>query len=563
MPPRSAPPRTWRTDVLVAAAHPGKCAQVDALLRAWRRGVGLETRAAWREWYRDGRFRATVVKAGEPRPDSAAVLGTSLGQMGMAQTRDALRGWTAGLVPRVRRRIEASSLPAETRHALHRLNLRQAWGGPLADVPAERATQRLFRRIVGSVRRETRRPDLRRLWPKIDQRLATLRPAHRPGAFALWLRLSTLEKGRRIEIPLHVTPQLQRRLRDAGGFARVAKTIQILPPASGRGRPATERGRQKPSFRVAVFTDMEPAFAVGRAVYAQALAVGRAADAQTLAEDRGSRCGGDLALDLGLVTLFGTHEGDLLGRGWMRRLQRYDRQISSLAASRQRQGLRVRSPRYDRRVARLRGFIKTEVNRILAALVARRHPARLILEHLRQGFQQGAHGRLSRRTARLVGLIGQRVVRAKLADLAQRHGIRIEHREAAYSSQECSACGYIDPKNRRTQARFRCRFCGTTLHADVNAPRVLLRQRLPTGQPSTRASRRRLLQDRCTAFMERYPLGDEPGAAPGRPRDPRRCNPHFEAFLSRRGTAASVTSTGPPRSRHAALRHGGSTVKSG
>ena len=545
MPRCATPTRAYRTDVLVAAANPGKCAQVDALLRAWRRGVDRETRAAWKEWYRDGRFRATVVRAGEPRPDSAALLGTSLGQMCMAQTRDALRGWTAGLVPRVRRRIEASSLPPETRHALHVLNLRQAWGGPLADVPAERATQRLFRRIVGSVRQETRRPDLRRLWPKIDQRMATLRPARRPGAFALWLRLSTLEKGRRIEIPLRVTPLLQRRLQAAGGFARVARTLQILPPASGRGR-------RESSFRIAVFTDMEPAFAASRAAYAK-----------SLAEDRGGRCGGDVALDLGLATLFGTHEGDLLGRNWMRRLQRYDRQISLLAACRQRQGLRVRSPRYDRRVARLRGFVKTEVNRILAALVARRHPARLILEHLGQGFQQGAHGRLSRRTARLVGLIGQQVVRAKLADLGQRHGIVIEHREAAYSSQECSACGYIDAKNRNTQARFRCRFCGTTLHADVNAPRVLLRQRLPTSQPSTGASRRRLLQDRCTAFMERYPLGDEPGAAPGRPRDPRHRNPHFEAFLSRRGAASSVTSTGPPRTRHAALRHGGSTVKSG
>ena len=40
---------------------------------------------------------------------------------------------------------------------------------------------------------------------------------------------------------------------------------------------------------------------------------------------------------------------------------------------------------------------------------------------------------------------------------------------AAYSSVECSACGHQAAESRESQARFCCRACGYTGHADVNA----------------------------------------------------------------------------------------------
>ena len=47
---------------------------------------------------------------------------------------------------------------------------------------------------------------------------------------------------------------------------------------------------------------------------------------------------------------------------------------------------------------------------------------------------------------------------------------------AAYSSQECSQCGHVDAKSRRSQAVFCCTKCGHTDHADINAAKVLLRR---------------------------------------------------------------------------------------
>ncbi len=44
----------------------------------------------------------------------------------------------------------------------------------------------------------------------------------------------------------------------------------------------------------------------------------------------------------------------------------------------------------------------------------------------------------------------------------------------AYSSQTCSACGYVDAGSRREQAVFLCVHCGHFDNADLNAARVLL-----------------------------------------------------------------------------------------
>ena len=41
------------------------------------------------------------------------------------------------------------------------------------------------------------------------------------------------------------------------------------------------------------------------------------------------------------------------------------------------------------------------------------------------------------------------------------------------SSRTCSTCGYVDTRNRRSQADFSCIRCGYTRHADINAARNL------------------------------------------------------------------------------------------
>ncbi|GAB3967687.1 RNA-guided endonuclease TnpB family protein [Actinoallomurus acanthiterrae] len=53
--------------------------------------------------------------------------------------------------------------------------------------------------------------------------------------------------------------------------------------------------------------------------------------------------------------------------------------------------------------------------------------------------------------------------------LEQKAPGRVEKVDPAYTSQICHACGHCAAENRESQTVFRCRACGHTDHADVNA----------------------------------------------------------------------------------------------
>lgn len=52
---------------------------------------------------------------------------------------------------------------------------------------------------------------------------------------------------------------------------------------------------------------------------------------------------------------------------------------------------------------------------------------------------------------------------------ARRAGVVVQVIDGAYTSQQCSVCGFVHPDNRPTQAAFRCLACGHTENADLNA----------------------------------------------------------------------------------------------
>jgi IS605 OrfB family transposase len=56
-----------------------------------------------------------------------------------------------------------------------------------------------------------------------------------------------------------------------------------------------------------------------------------------------------------------------------------------------------------------------------------------------------------------------------LAYKAKRAGVAFVEVDPAYTSQTCSACGWVDKRNRRCQAVFECGRCGFVGHADHNA----------------------------------------------------------------------------------------------
>lgn len=230
-----------------------------------------------------------------------------------------------------------------------------------------------------------------------------------------------------------------------------------------------------------------------------------------------------MALDFGLSTLFATDDGALIGKGWLDALRGYDRRISEIARGQQRHGRKPRdSARYRRAVTALRGWIRTEVGRVLNALLAAKRPAALVLERL--NFQNPA---LSRRLNRIIQNCGRAAIRAKLAEFRDRLGITSDEVNPAYTSQTCSCCGYVDKRNRPSQGTFRCLWCGNTMHADVNAARnIRSRPASPIG--SVFATKASVLADLVRQFSERRVFQTRSGGR-GATADPRSTNPYFGA----------------------------------
>ena len=59
-------------------------------------------------------------------------------------------------------------------------------------------------------------------------------------------------------------------------------------------------------------------------------------------------------------------------------------------------------------------------------------------------------------------------------------GIRVIRVNEAYTSQQCSQCGHVDKRNRKSRGRFVCLECGVLFNADLNAARNILKRYLST-----------------------------------------------------------------------------------
>jgi putative transposase len=69
---------------------------------------------------------------------------------------------------------------------------------------------------------------------------------------------------------------------------------------------------------------------------------------------------------------------------------------------------------------------------------------------------------------RLIQNSGRKYIKEKLNRLKELFNIEVIEVNPAYTSQECSSCGYIDEKNRKHTHHFECRSCGRKLNAQVN-----------------------------------------------------------------------------------------------
>jgi putative transposase len=170
-------------------------------------------------------------------------------------------------------------------------------------------------------------------------------------------------------------------------------------------------------------------------------------------------------VDLGIVSIATTSSGVHHSGHRVNRVRHRNRR---LRAKLQAKGTRS-AKRLLRKRSRKEGRFVTDTNHVISKRIvaeARRTDRGIVLEDLR-GIRRRVRLRAPQRATFHSWSFHQlgRFISYK----ARRAGVLVLFVDPAYTSQTCSACGYVDRADRTNQSSFICRRCGFAEHADINA----------------------------------------------------------------------------------------------
>ena len=286
-----------------------------------------------------------------------------------------------------------------------------------------------MRKLIKQARKCIRFPQLNRVKTlKLDEKVAVLEVSKNASHFDYFLKLSTLQKGKPIYLPLKRNPYLD---------------------------DCLKKGERLPFVQVRL-TD--------KTCTISAIVGYDKAPLRSSTESIG--------LDFGMVAMFTTSDGERHGLSSFTKLKIWDEELLALTKDLQQQSIKLSTnERYVQLQQRIKSYFKNEIGRILNKL-AKKNVGVFVVEKL--DFRAAG---LSKRMNRLIGRTYRSVVKAKLARLEEQYGIQIVAVNPAYTSQECSRCHYVSKNNRKTQKDFVCRHCHYSCNADVNAGRVINQRR--------------------------------------------------------------------------------------
>ena len=424
-----------RTYPLKNEANRGKLDKVDAVFSAYRALARDIAHVQWNLFFTTGSFDKNL----SPLSGLKSPLSQRYRQTCQYQVVGMLESFTSNIANRAREIIRDSGLDDETKLHLFYINKHKLWYRSEITMPlfidGERvegehvlidpSVVKLARRIFKNALSGHRRPTFHRINLALDAKVAAVTPREpgRASSHDYWVRLSTLEKGAPVMIPLTTNPYFDEVKGDLKRFCFVNRA-----------------------------EDGELNFCLVK-------------DKDRLPYDPTS---GVLPLDWGLCVPFATPNGDLLGRNFFSELKKRDEILTNLAKNRSRQGFKTSSKRYNTIRGKTREYIKNELCRILNRVVEMYRPQKIVVEKL--DFR---NSELSRKMNRLLSTCGRNVIETKLQCLAEDYDIEIEYVNPAWTSCECHVCGWTEKKNRKSRHTFVCRYCGNKVHADVNGSRVI------------------------------------------------------------------------------------------
>lgn len=287
----------------------------------------------------------------------------------------------------------------------------------------------LMRKLIKRARKCIRFPQLKHVKTlKLDEKVAVLEVSKNASHFDYFLKLSTLQKGKPIYLPLKRNPYLDECLKKGERlpFVQVQLTDKACTISAIIGY---DKAPLRPSTK-------------------------------------------SIGLDFGMVAMFTTSDGERHGLSSFTKLKIWDEELLALTKDLQKQSIKLSTnERYNQLQQRIKSYFKNEICRILNKL-AKKNVGIFVVEKL--DFRASG---LSKRMNRLISRTYRSAVKAKLARLEEQYGIQIVAVNPAYTSQECSRCHYVSKDNRKTQKDFICQHCHYSCNADVNAGRVINQRR--------------------------------------------------------------------------------------
>ena len=272
--------------------------------------------------------------------------------------------------------------------------------------------------------KEWNMPLLKETVIQANANVALLQPSA-DSSFDYWLRLSTLEKGQPILVPVKLAAYHRQAL--------AGKTINT----------STTLIRKHNGWWLTLSYDEQ-------------VKVEAPKDAPVI--------GVDVGIAHFLTTSTGKQYGSFNGKLAQRHKRDRDkrRRKTKLRACLKKKGVKRLPSTRNKKLAR---HVRQEINRAVNQLYADYPDSQFAYEQLNIA---GMKFKARRMNAYLYAS-NLAHIPAQLAWGAAKRGIRARRVKSAYSSQECHCCHFVSRQNRPNQQTFCCTVCGQTTHADVNA----------------------------------------------------------------------------------------------
>ncbi|HHY80237.1 MAG TPA: IS200/IS605 family element transposase accessory protein TnpB [Thermoanaerobacter sp.] len=469
------------TYIYPSFANKNKIYKIKAVLLEYRKTAAAIAKLQWKNFYTKGQFDKNMnIKSLQSR------LTERYKQTCQWQVVSILEGFISNIQQEFAKIVFSSNLPEKTKRILLFLNSRKEWlikknkkavwyeNNEKTEYEITQEERLLSKKIFKHILSKWNKPRFRNISMMLDSKVAIAEENRKSKTFDKWIKISTLERNKPVFIPLKNNTYAEAVDGEFLNFYQIEVKENKLTV------------RLIKELKKKEYEPMIP----------------------------------EIAIDLGLDPLFATDKGDLIGKQFLTFLTKMDEKITRRMAYLQKNGIKPsQDTMYNKMVKNLREFLKNEINRFLNHIVELYRPARIVVEKL--DFRSPE---LSKRLNRLIQQFGKRYITEKLKRLNELYGIEIVEVNPAYTSQQCSKCGYVDKDNRKSTHEFECKACRYKINAQINGARNILNRR-SIEDIKIHTPKKQVLKILIEQYLERHK------GCNSAPLEVLSSNPYFSEFL--------------------------------